>query len=1067
EQRELAVLQQQQATQINAGVGLASGQQAGVKTAENGVTVIDIAAPSQRGVSHNRLNSFNVPAAGLILNNSKDPMISILGGWTDGNRRLTAGSASLILAEVTGSSRSTLLGYTEVLGNSAEFVLANPNGISCNGCGFINTPRVVLATGIPQLLNGELAGIQIGDGNISIDGAGLNASNISKVDILTRAMQLNAALYANELNIRTGANYYDYQTGQLQPGSVVGQGRPAYQFALDASALGAMYANTISLIGTEAGLGVRSEGLLNAVDSLQLTADGQLQLKDTIAGTELTLRSAQSDITTTGISYGQTVDIGLAGTLNNSGLIAAADRMQISASALQQSGDLIAGMNIQGEWLNSGEQQLDIAASAVNQGRIISQGQQLISARQLSNATDAILQASVTALTAAELSNEGAVNSEALAITADSVQSRGHIQARQLGLDVQQFTLLDGSLYQTGDSGQLQFSGQNLNLTGGVIVTEGAVQLSVSEQLANQADWLSAGNTTITAGRIINSGTLELLAGADLTATRLNNSGEMAFSGAQSASIVLEQQLSNQGLLQFAADATVAATSINNDDGQIYHLGSGDLSLQAAQQLTNQNGQLLSNGNLQLSATQLDNRQGSISAFAETGESLRLNISTVLDNRHGSILSKGQHLTLNSAQILNQQGSVLLAGTEALTITAAEQLQNEQGLIHSAGSLALTTPLLNNLQGVIQAEGSQAQLSSQQLNNTDGSIILAGSNGALDISAGMLQNVRGNIQTNSTLQLTADTLHNQSGYIAALASAKIAATDIDNSAGQILADTLLLSSAQLNNSAGQLLAGQKLSLDTTLLNNSQGAVVAEGQLQISADSLRNSAAGVIAASQVQIDATTLSNSDNSRIEGQQLSLKTQRLDNSATLLATGRQGEALSLQTAVLNNQGRIESHGDRLSLAGLQLNNRQGQIYHLGAGVLQLEYLAELNNQQGQLYSGGTLQLSGGDIDNNSGSLVAQQGLQLTAADVNNRHGAIQAGGSFALSAARLDNQLGLLAADGNMHLSARQLDNSSGQLLHLGAGTLNIDDVDTLTNARGKIYTSGTLALQARDLN
>ena len=115
EQRELALLKQQAAAQAAlqpaAGVSLASAQQAGVKTAENGVSVIDIAAPSERGVSHNLLSSFNVPAAGLILNNSKDPMISILGGWTDGNRRLTAGAASLILAEVT--SRGVLHGVDQ------------------------------------------------------------------------------------------------------------------------------------------------------------------------------------------------------------------------------------------------------------------------------------------------------------------------------------------------------------------------------------------------------------------------------------------------------------------------------------------------------------------------------------------------------------------------------------------------------------------------------------------------------------------------------------------------------------------------------------------------------------------------------------------------------------------------------------------------------------------------------------------------------------------------------------------------------------------------------------------
>lgn len=44
------------------------------------------------------------------------------------------------------------------------------------------------------------------------------------------------------------------------------------------AALGGMYAGKITLIGTEAGLGVRNAGVMNAATgNLILTADGQLQ----------------------------------------------------------------------------------------------------------------------------------------------------------------------------------------------------------------------------------------------------------------------------------------------------------------------------------------------------------------------------------------------------------------------------------------------------------------------------------------------------------------------------------------------------------------------------------------------------------------------------------------------------------------------------------------------------------------------------------------------------------------------------------------------------------------------
>ncbi|WP_215398945.1 hemagglutinin repeat-containing protein [Rheinheimera oceanensis] len=1283
EQREMARLRQQlaaaqvsaaqtvaqAAAPVSTGVSLANGQQAGIKTSANGTTVIDIAAPSQRGVSHNRFNQFNVPTEGLILNNSKDPLISVLGGWTDGNRRLSGGTAGLILAEVTGTGRSSLLGYTEVLGDAAEFVLANPNGITCNGCGFINTPRVVLATGIPELLNGELAGINISGGDVRIEGAGLNAANVSKFDILTRAMQLNAALYADELNIRTGSNYYDFRTGEVQANADQAAGSSAYQFALDASALGAMYANSISLIGTEKGLGVRSDGLINSVDSLQLTADGQLQLKDTVAGGNLTLGSQQADIITSGTTYGQNVSIELAGTLHNSGVIAAADTMQVVASGMQQGGDLIAGVNLQGEWQQTAAQQLNISGDLVNQGRIISQGQQTLAAARLQNDAGALVQGDIANISSLSLANQGIINSTSLALATNSAQSSGHIQAQQLNINARQFNLLDGMIYQSGADGRFNFSGENLLLAGGLLAADGATKVNVAGEIQNNTNWLAAGNASISATNIINSGTLQLLAGADVTADTLNNSGNMLFAGEQAAALNISKTLDNQaGLLQFSSNAMLSGATINNDGGQIYHLGQGDLSLKAAGQLSNRSGEILSNGSMQLSAAQienqqgtlsaeqlalsatninsqagniqagllditaqqLNNQQGSIAALGGSGQSLQLNITDTLDNSQGFILAKGQQLSLSTKQLINDQGSLLLSGADGLTINASGQLRNQQGLIHSGGGLLLNTPLLNNnqgeisardinisaatlnnrqgvigaqqvtldgayldnragnigafsaaghnltlnfsqaidnsAQGIIQSAADVAVITSRQLNNTDGNIVLAGSNGSLQVSATTLQNQQGQIQTNGQLLLTADNVQNQAGYIAALGDVSINATSVNNSAGQILADKLLLNTAQLTNTdgmilvqnelnlhspllanlrgiisaqtlnitgntldntggqllaaedlnistgqltnldgvinsqqtlqlsaaelnnrsgviqgvnsfhaqvqgstdnhSGQLLAGANLQLHSGLLDNTQGTVAAGGQLNIDTTELQNSEAGVISGTALNITATTLRNEAQARIEGQQLQLTSRVIDNAGTLLAAGQQGDSLVLLTDVLNNQGRIESHGENLSLTNVQLNNQQGQIYHLGTGVLQLEFLAELNNSSGEMYSAGRLNIHGGNINNSNGSLIAQQALLLNAAQLDNSEGAIQTSGSLNLQATALNNQQGLLLAATDMQVTVQQLDNTEGQLLNLGSGLLHIDSQQVLTNDHGTIYSAGNLAIQTETM-
>ncbi|MGV7830005.1 two-partner secretion domain-containing protein, partial [Mycobacterium kansasii] len=50
---------------------------------------------------------------------------------------LPGGSARIIVNQVTSTSPTTIQGYTEVAGQRAEVVIANPNGITVSGGGFI------------------------------------------------------------------------------------------------------------------------------------------------------------------------------------------------------------------------------------------------------------------------------------------------------------------------------------------------------------------------------------------------------------------------------------------------------------------------------------------------------------------------------------------------------------------------------------------------------------------------------------------------------------------------------------------------------------------------------------------------------------------------------------------------------------------------------------------------------------------------------------------------------------------------------------------------------------------
>jgi filamentous hemagglutinin len=199
-----------------------------VKQAANSakVPIINIAAPNQAGVSHNKYQNYNVGKEGLILNNSNQTFTNKtkLAGYINGNPHLQSGAAArLILNEVTGNTRSQLRGYTEIAGERAHLVIANPHGITCDGCGFLNTPRVTLATGRPHLNeDGQLSHYTVTGGDILIEGQGINAGNLDRFELLTRAARLNAELYARQLDIILGTNQIDAKSLDVLPLSANG-----------------------------------------------------------------------------------------------------------------------------------------------------------------------------------------------------------------------------------------------------------------------------------------------------------------------------------------------------------------------------------------------------------------------------------------------------------------------------------------------------------------------------------------------------------------------------------------------------------------------------------------------------------------------------------------------------------------------------------------------------------------------------------------------------------------------------------------------------------------------------
>ena len=251
-----------------------------IEETANGIPLVNITAPSSGGVSRNEYETFNVPDKGAILNNSYTLSKTELAGYVQGNNNMAERPAKIIVNEVTGAGPTSMDGFLEVAGNRADVVIANPNGITVNGGGFINTGKAFLTTGKP-VYDGEdhLQRFDITGGDILIEGKGLGGKETGSLAILSRAVKINAGIWAKDLHITTGANTVDAKT--LEASAIEGKGgRPA--FALDTAAIGGMYAGRITLVGTEKGLGVNNSGTWSAEDNLTLDWNGDLKNSGTI-----------------------------------------------------------------------------------------------------------------------------------------------------------------------------------------------------------------------------------------------------------------------------------------------------------------------------------------------------------------------------------------------------------------------------------------------------------------------------------------------------------------------------------------------------------------------------------------------------------------------------------------------------------------------------------------------------------------------------------------------------------------------------------------------------------------
>lgn len=356
-----------------------------VQETANQIPLVNVTAPTNGGVSMNKYDQFNVEKQGAILNNSYVTSKTELAGYVQGNSNMVNGTAKVIVNQVTSDTPTSMNGYLEVAGQKASVVVANPNGITVNGGGFLNTEHAVLTTGRAELDGaGNLQNYRVEQGKVSIEGKGLDGKRADSVSILARTVDVNAGVWANKLNTRTGQNHIDannLKATALESSTI--ETKPT--IGLDVAAVGGMYANHITMVGTEAGVGVNLNGVVAGTQSVSVDANGHLSVNGTLqSDTSLVVKANSIKNTKTIASGGE---LGLeTKELTNTGHITSVKNGHIKVEeTLTNKNTMAAGANTQGAVTGNGSLSVEAGNIRNTDAVIVSGGTTRINSKEVHN----------------------------------------------------------------------------------------------------------------------------------------------------------------------------------------------------------------------------------------------------------------------------------------------------------------------------------------------------------------------------------------------------------------------------------------------------------------------------------------------------------------------------------------------------------------------------------------------------------------------------------------------------------------------------------------------------------
>ncbi len=246
------------------------GSATSVSLGASGQITVGLAPANAASISHNTYTSFSVPNSGVNLDNS-------------------IVSAGTIINEVTSTNLTTIDGALRVIGNAADVIIANPNGITVNGGQFQNTRNVALTTGVIGTDTSGRVITTVNKGAIIIGAGGLSGT-MEELALISKSLKINGAVSHNapdtnsHVNIITGESIVNFDPsrggGILPWGLISNKGTSSTNAVIvDITEQGSLSSGRISVTVTDVGAGVRFAGdQVASVGGFRLSSSGKLEL---------------------------------------------------------------------------------------------------------------------------------------------------------------------------------------------------------------------------------------------------------------------------------------------------------------------------------------------------------------------------------------------------------------------------------------------------------------------------------------------------------------------------------------------------------------------------------------------------------------------------------------------------------------------------------------------------------------------------------------------------------------------------------------------------------------------